>query len=679
MSVDKWFPLCLLASFFTENPSFPALHVVLGLSLERFVELVGTDLWVHSLRGRWAAVFSKWGITNPAEVWDNRKVYGTEAGWGTKQVRWVNFFQGASSAVEPINIYTGISSWPYRRLFGTLVRRAGGVPAYRSTDAITPLRWIILRFFMRFLLRPIRKIIAAAAKRSRSMLSNGSCQEVSLGSSSASPQRLFNPEALQRLLQAENPSLKMTPQDQKDLHDLLRALEVRNIVALCNKEWAYLHEGNKGRRRAGDNGGCLGRTQRIKDAKLLQYILDRLRVDEATVASVFRKSPDLYATAAKHAKLPTVVNKLSLQATLTLKAVLGLSWNALKTMTKLFIAQHMANPLASQKAIKDFVDKDDVKSGGVHTLELLSGPKGSTQTCAAVLFACDAFESIARDLDWSASQGTYLSTHRFACQKEDGPQEELVKITQDKGMDNIKWYLALLCVKQPCLWSHNSLVLSYEKEKPFQNLSPNDSSANWEVTLRFVANWWALFDAVVLVLDGSLHVVLPSHIVPEGGCARMPIIEGTPHDFQCFEDERNAKWVTSGIETAASRDAAQAALEAGSAVIIIRGGSIVYGVRAQNGARYFPFRDFRSHTLPFHLTSRIVRPVITGDVLMMAAGGHAQIAYSTGRGQRVAEGRAREGDRGVREDLQAPPPGALVVRPVDAEGIDARSRGNRND
>ena len=148
----------------------------------------------------------------------------------------------------------------------------------------------------------------------------------------------------------------------------------------------------------------------------------------------------------------------------------------------------MANPLASQKAIKDFVDKDDVKSGGVHTLELLCGPKGSTQTCAAVVFACDAFESIARDLDWSASQGTYLSTHRFACQKEDDPEEELVKITQDKGLDNIKWYLAPLRVKQPCLWSHNSLVLSYEKEKPFQKLSPNDSSANWEVTLRFVAN-----------------------------------------------------------------------------------------------------------------------------------------------------------------------------------------------
>ena len=68
ISVDKWFPLCLLASFFTENPSFPALHVVFGLSLERFVELVGTDLWVHSLRSRWADVFSRWGITNAAEV-----------------------------------------------------------------------------------------------------------------------------------------------------------------------------------------------------------------------------------------------------------------------------------------------------------------------------------------------------------------------------------------------------------------------------------------------------------------------------------------------------------------------------------------------------------------------------------------------------------------------------------
>ena len=59
--------------------------------------------------------------------------------------------------------------------------------------------------------------------------------------------------------------------------------------------------------------------------------------------------------------------------------------------------------------------------------------------------------------------------------------------------------------------------------------------------------------------------------------------------------------------------------EAGSAVIIIRGGNIVCGVRAQNGASYYPFRTFCSYTPPFQLPSRIVRPMITGDVLMMAA------------------------------------------------------------
>jgi hypothetical protein len=46
-TVDKWFPLCLLDSFFTcfftDNPSFPALHVVFGLSLERFVELIRSE------------------------------------------------------------------------------------------------------------------------------------------------------------------------------------------------------------------------------------------------------------------------------------------------------------------------------------------------------------------------------------------------------------------------------------------------------------------------------------------------------------------------------------------------------------------------------------------------------------------------------------------------------------
>jgi len=58
-TVDKWFPLCLLVSFFTDNPSFPALHVVFSLSPERFVELLGSGLWVHNMRSRWTDVFSK--------------------------------------------------------------------------------------------------------------------------------------------------------------------------------------------------------------------------------------------------------------------------------------------------------------------------------------------------------------------------------------------------------------------------------------------------------------------------------------------------------------------------------------------------------------------------------------------------------------------------------------------
>ena len=101
MTVDKCFPLCLLARFFTDNPSFPALHVAFGLSLERFIQILGSDLWMHSLRSRWTDVFSKWGITNPADVWDNRKIYGTEAGVGTKQVRWVIFFKAQAMLLSP--------------------------------------------------------------------------------------------------------------------------------------------------------------------------------------------------------------------------------------------------------------------------------------------------------------------------------------------------------------------------------------------------------------------------------------------------------------------------------------------------------------------------------------------------------------------------------------------------
>ena len=48
MTVDKWFHCA--CSLFTEYPSFPALHVVFGLSLERFVEVVATDLCDEPLR-----------------------------------------------------------------------------------------------------------------------------------------------------------------------------------------------------------------------------------------------------------------------------------------------------------------------------------------------------------------------------------------------------------------------------------------------------------------------------------------------------------------------------------------------------------------------------------------------------------------------------------------------------
>ena len=302
VTIDKWFPLCLHTSFFTENPSFPALHVVLGLPLQRFIELLGTDLWVHGTRSRWGDVFSKWGVTNPAGVWENRKTYGTIGGMGTNKVRWVNFFQGASNAVEPKDIYTGVSSWPYQRVFASLVRRAGGGATYRSRDPITPSCWIVLRFFMRFLLLPIKKRLALRAKAAKDPPELARCSLLLSSSSNttrAGPQRLFNPEALQCLLKAEKPSLALTPQDQQDLHDVLRALEVKNFVEVRSWVWAYIPEAIKGRRHGGDDGGFLGRTQRLKMAKVLQEISKRMGVDESTAASVMRKSPDLYATAAK--------------------------------------------------------------------------------------------------------------------------------------------------------------------------------------------------------------------------------------------------------------------------------------------------------------------------------------------------------------------------------------------
>jgi hypothetical protein len=305
-------------------------------------------------------------------VWENRKTYGTMGGMGTNAVRWVIFFQGASNAVEPKDIYTVVSSWPYQRVFASLVRRAGVCATYRSTDPITPSCWIVLIFFMRFLLLPIKKRLALRAKaakdgvqliidppelaRSDSFLLPSSSSTIRAG-----PQRLFNPEALQCLLKAEKPSLALTPHDEQDLHAVLRALEVNNFVEVRSWVWAYIPEAIKGRRRGGDDGGFLGRTQRLKMAKVLQEISKRMGVDESTAASVMRKSPDLYATAAKKAKLPTAGSTLSLMATITLKAVLGLSWSAMKTLAKLFISEDMANPLAAQKQVNDFVEKDEVK------------------------------------------------------------------------------------------------------------------------------------------------------------------------------------------------------------------------------------------------------------------------------------------------------------------------------
>jgi hypothetical protein len=74
-------------------------------------------------------------------------------------------------------------------------------------------------------------------------------------------------------------------------------VEVRSWV------WAYIPEAIKGRRHGGDDGGFLGRTQRLKMAKVLQEISKRMGVDESTAASVMRKSPDLYAAAAKKSKV----------------------------------------------------------------------------------------------------------------------------------------------------------------------------------------------------------------------------------------------------------------------------------------------------------------------------------------------------------------------------------------
>ena len=85
-TVDKWFPLCLLVSFFTDNPSFPTLHVVFGLSLERFVELLRSDLWVHSMHSRRTDVFSKWQLQTPQRC--GRPTRGTSPKTTPPTPRW---------------------------------------------------------------------------------------------------------------------------------------------------------------------------------------------------------------------------------------------------------------------------------------------------------------------------------------------------------------------------------------------------------------------------------------------------------------------------------------------------------------------------------------------------------------------------------------------------------------
>ena len=85
-TVDKWFPLCLLVSFFTDNPSFPVLHVVFGLSLERFVELLRSDLWVHSMRSRRTDVYSKWQSQTPQRC--GRPTRGTSPKTTPPTPRW---------------------------------------------------------------------------------------------------------------------------------------------------------------------------------------------------------------------------------------------------------------------------------------------------------------------------------------------------------------------------------------------------------------------------------------------------------------------------------------------------------------------------------------------------------------------------------------------------------------
>ena len=78
--VDCYWPLSLDADFFRRYPGIPALHMITGLSLGRFDELLGPTLWVRGTM-KWKNVFRRWGFDNAGEISDRIVVMGKSSGF----------------------------------------------------------------------------------------------------------------------------------------------------------------------------------------------------------------------------------------------------------------------------------------------------------------------------------------------------------------------------------------------------------------------------------------------------------------------------------------------------------------------------------------------------------------------------------------------------------------------
>ena len=419
-TVDCYWPLSLDAEFFRRYPGIPSLHMITGLSLGRFDELLGPSLWVRG-NVKWKNVFSLWGFDNAGEMSDRIVVMGKSNGFGGMRLRWVNFYSAAEPrAIHPKQMLCGGDGvrWEPPNTYHALQRLAG-VGDYFSVLPLVPQGLLVLRFLQRATLEivtaraqldqaqddgapdegasPVGGVLPAGTRPVLpSLLSSGGGGGGGGGDGGGGG--LFNVGALNNITTGER---RMTPEEKGQLKKLLRNQQVKQVVELDpHCAYLYVRKGNVG----GRAEKYLARTARLERARALQWVYNRMSAgqgDPGLFASLMRKDPEASRVAAVKVGICPKVAHLNVADTIAVKAATGLSWSAMKQFTKALKAAGMPNVFASQKAMFHFLDRDDVK----YSRELIMNlSKGAKTVEAVTARSCWAALRLCRTLWWLHSQ-----------------------------------------------------------------------------------------------------------------------------------------------------------------------------------------------------------------------------------------------------------------------------------